>query len=146
MDSSWSIAIKFVLDQEGGYVFHKDDPGGETNFGISKKSYPNLDIKNLTVKQAIEIYKKDYWDKVGCNYLEYPLDIVVFDTAVNMGTGRALSILEKVTSKDFHLYLLLRQAKYIDIVIANPKMLTFFKGWIFRLNNLFKLAQYGERK
>ena len=40
------------------------DAGGETNFGISKRQYPNLDIKNLTKQQAADIYKRDYYAKV----------------------------------------------------------------------------------
>ena len=36
--------IDNVLESEGGYVNDKDDAGGETNMGISKKAYPDLDI------------------------------------------------------------------------------------------------------
>lgn len=54
-------AIEIVLDNEGGYVNDPKDPGGETKFGISKAAYPNVDIANLTVDQAKEIYRKDYW-------------------------------------------------------------------------------------
>ena len=78
-------ALKFVLKWEGGYSNDPNDPGGETKFGISKRSYPNLDIKNLTLKQAKEIYFQNYWLKAGCDKLTSPLDIIVFDTAVNMG-------------------------------------------------------------
>ena len=44
--------IDNVLESEGGYVNDKDDPGGETNMGISKRAYPDLDIKNLTREEA----------------------------------------------------------------------------------------------
>jgi len=56
-------AIKFILNAEGGYVNHPKAPGGETKYGISKKSYPNYDIKNLTEEEAITIYKRDFWDR-----------------------------------------------------------------------------------
>ena len=40
--------IEVVLHHEGGYVNDPKDPGGETNFGIAKRSHPDVDIKNLT--------------------------------------------------------------------------------------------------
>jgi lysozyme family protein len=43
----WQSAVDFVLAHEGGYANHTLDRGGETKFGISKHSYPNLDIPNL---------------------------------------------------------------------------------------------------
>ena len=56
-------AMNFVGLMEGGYVNDPIDKGGETKYGISKRSYPNLDIKNLTKEQAREIYYKDFWLK-----------------------------------------------------------------------------------
>ena len=53
--------IDNVLESEGGYVNDKDDAGGETNMGISKKAYPDLDIKNLSKEEAKQIYYEDYW-------------------------------------------------------------------------------------
>lgn len=88
-------AIKLILKWEAGYVNDPSDPGGETKYGISKRSYPNLDIKNLTEQQAKEIYKRDFWDTCKCNQLPYPVAIMVFDTAVNMGTGTAIKMLQK---------------------------------------------------
>ena len=55
--------IDKVLEHEGGYVNDPNDLGGETNFGVSKKAYPDLDIKNLTRDEAKEIYRKDYWER-----------------------------------------------------------------------------------
>ena len=52
------VHIVTSIGHEGGYINHPDDPGGETNFGISKKQFPKLDIKNLTRKDAKEIYKR----------------------------------------------------------------------------------------
>ena len=51
--------IKIILRNEGGYVNHPSDPGGETNMGIAKRFYPNLDIENLTEEEAIKIYYED---------------------------------------------------------------------------------------
>ena len=50
--------IEVVLHHEGGYVNDPKDPGGETNFGIAKRSHPDVDIKNLTKEGAKDIYKE----------------------------------------------------------------------------------------
>lgn len=78
-------AVKLILKHEGGYVFDEADPGGETNFGISKASYPHLDIKELTIEQAIEIYKNDFWDKYQVESLPALLRLTFFDCCVNQG-------------------------------------------------------------
>ena len=53
--------IDRVIESEGGYVNDPDDPGGETKYGISKRAYPEIVIKDLTIKQAKQIYYEDYW-------------------------------------------------------------------------------------
>lgn len=87
-------AIGLVLKYEGGYVNDPDDPGGETNFGISKRVYPNLDIKNLTLTEAVMIYRKEYWDAVRASELPEGIRLLVFDTAVNMGVGSTVRMLQ----------------------------------------------------
>ena len=59
----FSDAIDTVLAQEGGYVNDPLDPGGETKWGISKRQYPDLDIKAITREEAVAIYKRDYWNR-----------------------------------------------------------------------------------
>ena len=61
--SKFDEIIEVVLEHEGGYVNDPKDPGGETNFGIAKRSHPDVDIKNLTKEGDKEIYKEVYWDK-----------------------------------------------------------------------------------
>lgn len=79
--SIFDQAVAFVLAEkiEGGYVNDPRDPGGETKFGISKRSYPREDIKALTRDRAITIYKRDYWDKPGCDKLPPKLAVALFD-------------------------------------------------------------------
>ena len=86
-------AVNFVLKHEGGYSNDTQDPGGETKFGISKRAYPNLDIKNLTRDQAIEIYKRDYWDRLPKGITE-SVHGALFDCAVNTGITRAIKLLQ----------------------------------------------------
>lgn len=87
-------AVNFILQFEGGYVFDSNDPGGETHFGISKRSYPNLDIKNLLIEAAINIYRKDYWLLLRIDEMPAPIRLMVFDCAVNQGVHRAIRMLQ----------------------------------------------------
>lgn len=90
--SSFDAAIDFVLQNEGGLSNDPQDFGGLTNFGISQKTYPDVDIKNLTRDEAKEIYRKDYWhyDTIENQRVATKL----FDAAVNMGPVRAVRILQ----------------------------------------------------
>lgn len=76
-------AFDRLIGHEGGYVNHPADPGGETNWGISKASYPKLDIKNLTREQAKEIYLRDYWKAFGADQYDAAIGFQIFDAAVN---------------------------------------------------------------
>lgn len=74
-----------LIGNEGGYVNNPNDPGGETKFGISKRSYPNLDIKNLTVPQAQAIYYHDFWQPINGDSLLDGIAYQLFDFAANSG-------------------------------------------------------------
>lgn len=91
----FDTAFYTTLGFEGGYVNNPNDTGGETKYGISKKAYPDLDIKNLTEEQAKDIYKRDYWDRCKCAFMPDALSIAVFDFAVNGGTKRAIRYLQR---------------------------------------------------
>lgn len=92
---SFERAVEFVLRFEADYVNDPKDAGGETKFGISKRSYPNLDIKNLTREDAIEIYRRDFWIFCKCAQLPAPLAFILFDGAVNQGGPAAIRLLQK---------------------------------------------------
>lgn len=92
---SFDKSVNLVLKAEGGYSNNPNDPGGETKFGISKRAYPTLDIKNLTLDQAKIIYKRDYWDKIKGDQLPNDVSTVCFDMAVNMGISQAVKLLQK---------------------------------------------------
>ena len=87
--------IEITLHHEGGYVHDPKDLGGETNFGIAKRWYPDLDIKNLTEEEAAEIYKKDYWDKYKLDEIPENLQHIYFDMVVNMGVRNAGKIIQR---------------------------------------------------
>jgi len=84
-----------LINHEGGYVFNPHDPGGETKFGISKRSYPHLDIHSLTLADAKAIYRRDYWDRAQCDKMPPELAFDVFDAAVNSGIGQAIRWLQR---------------------------------------------------
>lgn len=88
-DESFDI----LLGHEGGYVNNPKDPGGETNWGISKRAYPHLDIKNLTREQAKAIYRSDYWGPLPKG-VQGHVRFHLFDLAVNSGVRRAIQILQ----------------------------------------------------
>ena len=87
--------IEKVLEHEGGYVDDPTDAGGETKYGISKRAYPDEDIKELTVERAKELYKRDYWDRFRTGNLPDRLRHIYVDMCINMGGGRAIKILQE---------------------------------------------------
>jgi lysozyme family protein len=100
-DARFQKAVEILLSHEGGYVNDPDDPGGETHFGISKRSYPDLDIGALTKENVIEIYRRDFWDKYGFERIENDtLAFMLFDQAVLMGPVTAIRMIEAVLRKD----------------------------------------------
>jgi lysozyme family protein len=92
-----NAALEFVLGDsiEGGYVSNPADPGGETKFGICKRSYPNLDIEHLTRDGARAIYARDYWTPILGDELPDVVALVSFDCAVNQGVSSAVKVLQE---------------------------------------------------
>lgn len=88
---NFDTAFDRLMGNEGGYVNLPSDPGGETNWGISKRSYPNVDIKNLTRDQAKAIYLRDFWLIIDA---DPAIKFQVFDFAVNSGVSTAIRKLQ----------------------------------------------------
>ena len=99
MKENFDKCLDMLLHHEGGYVWHEEDPGGETNLGVTKKVYQDWggtkEMIDLTVEDVAPIYKKNYWDRCKCNELGSGLDWAVFDWAVNSGTRRVSKALQK---------------------------------------------------
>ena len=100
MKANFDKCLEMLLHHEGGYVNHPDDPGGETNLGVTKKVYVasggKKSMKKLTVKDVAPIYKKSYWSRLNCDDLPSGLDFCAFDWGVNSGTGRVAKALQKI--------------------------------------------------
>ena len=146
--------IEKVLEHEGGYVNDPNDLGGETNFGITKRFYPDVDIKNLTKEDAKQIYYKDYWKKNSCDKMPDQLKHIYFDMCVNMGKRTAVKILQRTAvnkGKDIDVdgglgAMTLEAIKnveltrvrayrvkyYVDIVNKKPEQEKFYFGWFRR--------------
>lgn len=100
-------AFAIVIGTEGGFDADPRDrgnwTGGEvgigklngTKFGISAAAYPTLNIANLTLADAIDIYRMRYWLPAACDHLPDGLDLVVFDAAVNSGVSQSVRWLQR---------------------------------------------------
>ena len=154
--SKFDEIIEVVLEHEGGYVNDPKDPGGETNFGIAKRSHPDVDIKNLTKEGAKEIYKEVYWDKNKVESLPEELWHIYFDMCVNQGKSRAVKIIQRaVNGKGGSLDVdgglgpmtiaaigksrveldrvrAYRVKYYADLVTKKPDLERFYFGWFKR--------------
>lgn len=157
--STFEKAVAIVLKNEGGYVNDPKDPGGETNFGISKRSYPGLDIKSLTKEKAAEIYKYDFWAPYPFDDLVFAeLAIKVFDTSVNVGSKRAFRFLQQAANTLgatlvvdgawgpkttaavnklnqgtlLSVYREVQANYYKSLVVSNPSLSKYLRGWLRR--------------
>jgi len=129
-------ALDHVLRWEGGYVNDPRDPGGETKYGISKRAYPNEDIKAMTKERAGELYRKDYWIAAGCPELRPALALAVFDTAVNCGVKRAKVWLAEAGG-DLHKFMVRRATHYALLDSIDDY---YAKGWYNRLLDIYRRA------
>lgn len=105
MRQNFEACLSEVLRYEGGYVHNPRDPGGETNLGISKRTYPRENIRGMTRDRAAMIYRRDFWDAVRGDDLPAGLDLVAFDAAVNSGQIRSAKWLQTAlgVSQDGHI-------------------------------------------
>ena len=148
--------IEVVLSNEGGYVNDPLDPGGETNFGITKANYPDIDIKKLKKDQAVNIYRMDYWDKMNLEGIENELLVLqVFDMGVNAGIRISIKMIQRLAgaypdgicgpvTKNLingsnqllvELFKCERKKYYSALVRKNLKLNRFLQGWFNRVDN-----------
>lgn len=143
-------AFKKLIVHEGGYVNDPRDPGGETKYGISKRAYPAVDIKNLTLDGAKLIYKRDYWDRCRCDDLPEAVRFDVFDAAVNSGVKQAILWLQRALDvvadgvvgnvtlsmamkTDGHLLSMKYNGTRLLFMISLPTWPTYSRGWAKRI-------------
>ena len=151
---SFDEIIEQVLEHEGGYVNDPNDLGGETNWGITKRFYPELDIKHLTRAKAKDIYRRDYWDRNKVESLPKELWHIYFDMCVNMGKRTAVKVLQRAANSmskgltvdgglgpntikalegvNVERVRAYRVKYYVDLVNDKPRQERFYFGWFRR--------------
>lgn len=151
---SFDTLFEKLMGHEGGYVNDPRDPGGETKFGISKRAYPDVDIKGLTLDAAKAIYKRDYWDKLPA--VPDRLRAVMFDCAVNTGLSRAVRLLQRAigtpadgkwgTASDAALHkigedLAVKRFSVERILFYAelPTFSTYGRGWVLRVLDVMEV-------
>jgi lysozyme family protein len=163
---NYLTAINKVLEHEGGFVDHKSDPGGATNFGITKRVYEAFkgrkvsitEMKNMPKSDAVAIYKANYWDAIQGDLIKsYKIAFAMFDQAVNRGVSAAIKSAQKIIGaiqdgrmgaatlstingfneeKFLSQYLADAIQAYQAIVDKKPSSAVFLKGWLNRVQSI----------
>lgn len=166
--AEFNIAIALTLTHEGGFENNPGDSGNwtgghvgvgdqkGTNFGISAADFPTLNIPNLTVDQAKEIYRTKYWNILYDQIKDQLIANKIFDLGVLFGTGKSVSMLQSVLkiTMDAHFglqtlaavnaaeptslltaYKTIFVAHALQIGTLNPLDREFVGGWIRRINS-----------
>lgn len=170
MNTNFEPSLKFVLSQEGGYSDCHVDHGKATNKGITQATYngwnalrglPLASVHDITDADARDIYKERYWMPCRCDDLPSPLDLIVFDSAVQHGAGRAIKwlqycvmanadgIIGENTLCSLHVliiakrlgevidnYMDARKSFYRNIITNDPTQKFFEHGWANRISAL----------
>lgn len=167
--SRFEDCLARILKHEGGYVNDPLDSGGRTNLGVTQRVWEEwvghpvteADMKALTPQKIAPMYKLKYWNPSYCEVLPKGLDYVVFDFAVNAGTGRSVKTLQQAIGcvsdgvigpktmavindanpKDLIAKFSDARADfYQGIVARKPDQTRFIKGWLNRVEESRKLA------
>ena len=159
--SDFDKAFELLIGNEGGYVNNQKDPGGETNWGITKavavaNGYAG-DMRTMPKETAKGIYKKMYWDKLQCDQLGFVVAFQLFDAGVNHGNSQAVKFLQRAlsvvddgvigaktiaatNSLDDLQIVMLFNAERIEFYSSLKTFSTFGKGWVRRVASNLKLA------
>jgi lysozyme family protein len=170
MNANFDMSFDRVIQSEGGYVWDKDDAGGETNLGVTIGAWGAYlgraiqpgEMKALTKDAVKPFYKQMYWDKVKGDDLPAGVDYAVFDFAVNAGTGRAAKFLQRAvgaiddgvigsgtlglvaktnTQKLLDNFSDQKQRFYNGLATNNPSQQKFLKGWLARVDHVQDTAE-----
>jgi lysozyme family protein len=153
--------VEIVIKHEGGYVNDPDDRGGETMWGISSKTFPDIDMRTLTKNEAIEIYRSAFWENLKIQYMHPQVRLMIFDCAVNQGPARAGLFLQKACNinSDGIIGPLTIKAQaefdpmYLVDSIARQRQEAYFKntqfqkygkGWLRRLLDITLISLRGK--
>jgi lysozyme family protein len=166
---SFLYALSHVLKHEGGYVNHPSDPGGATNFGITRDTLAEWrdrhvtieEVKDLSKDEAAEIYKYKYWDAAKCGKMPAGVALIVFDGAVNHGVSQSSKFLQRALGVDADgkvgskTLAAIEEIDAVDLIveIASQRMrfygrlstfTTFGLGWSRRLMDTLRVAVFAQ--
>ena len=166
--SRFDECLKFVLGVEGGLSNDKADHGGLTNYGVTQATYdnyrsrvrhlPQASVAGITLDEAADIYRQNYWKPIRGDNLPAPLDLCIFDAAVNSGVRQAVLFLQRglgvdddgligsdtlgavtmdnqngLTPRVVRDVLAQREFFYRKIVSNDPTQAKFLGGWLNRI-------------
>ena len=113
--ADFEVAYEKTMGHEGGYIHDPNDAGGETYKGIARayngswsgwaiidyhkgdSDFPSLLNNIVGLQNSVHsFYKEKYWDVNKLDDVDdQDVGEEMFDTAVNMGVGRAAKFLQK---------------------------------------------------
>lgn len=98
---------QLISVNEGGYSNRKDDLGGETKYGITKSTAKTHgytgDMRKLTEKQAIRIYKEGFWYKSKLQEVKSPkIAFLIFDANINHGLNSSAKMLQRAINRVYN--------------------------------------------
>jgi lysozyme family protein len=165
-----------LIEREGPFVDNPLDRGGPTKFGITLKTLIEvrgplttvLDLKALTIREAIDIYENEYLVKPGFDKIAFDdLKELVFDTGVNHGRARSsrwlqesvnalnpekrlkvdgilgrisIAAINSVPTNPLYCeFLARRYLGYAEFVRSDPRQAVFIVGWTNRANHFLRL-------
>lgn len=154
-EDRFAACLAEVLRHEGGFVDDPRDAGGATNLGVTLATLSRAlgrpagvaELKALTPDGAAPIYRRLYWGPAGCAQLAAGLDLMAFDTAVNMGVGEARRLLRQAgEGVDAEVAIRAIGAARAARYRALKAFAVFGAGWLRRLDEVtaLALAQAGE--
>lgn len=174
--SNFTKVMEIILKHEGKFSNHPADRGGATNYGIIQSRLEEYrghkvsvdDVKNMTITEAMDIYKKYYWDVMNLDLIQsFQICLVLMDQGVNCGTSTAIRRAQSVLNTQFNHklsidgklgpitakvlntgskydfcreYIQMSEHYYADICIRNPSQMVFLKGWLNRAHKLQDLT------
>jgi lysozyme family protein len=161
MDLNKACTILFPFEGGDTITNIPGDAGGLTKYGISKAANPEVDVANLTAEQAQAIYAAKYWTPAGCDKVKDELKYILFDTAVNMGVGTAIKLLQQSAGANVDgilgadtiaksnnvsgaAFLFYRECSDSQIVAHRVDQVKFLGGWTARNMSIYSMLLKGD--
>lgn len=130
--ADFNSIVQRTLKVEGGYSATDGNSGAPVNFGINQGANPDIDVKNLTKDQAVQLYKSRYWDAIGGDSLPPSIRATAFDAAVNQGVPWTKAALQQAGG-DVAAFNALREQRYRSIVASDPSQGKYLSNWLSRI-------------